>query len=381
MLQIFLLFLPCSVCLVALPTFALKLHKLSSDAICIALCAFAAYYFFIDAYMVYPLHSLSELRILAIIIAKGCSLCLFPLTYLWLRRISDLPKPGWWFSLLFVLPIVIVILLLALFVGMHPDVATQYLWETFYSEHPLDRHALSGIFVWHFYIAYVTYHALIGAEAIAMIIIVACRIRAHYRNQEWSARDMYIVRMDFALLVMTIIMLIRIVMGPKLLMEHSIISVSLSTLLAMSLYVLLAAAIYMGIIDNPAINKETYRSVQQARQSALRNDFERLMNEQRPYLKQGLTIEDVALMLATNRTYVSQMLHDDYGCTFPEYMTEQRLKFSKQFLLEHPHEVQEEVAFQSGFANASAFNKKFREFYGQTPREWLITTRKENQNT
>ncbi len=375
MFQIFLLFLPCAVCLIGLLTLSMKLHKLSSDAILITLSAFATFYFFVDAYMYYPLLSMSPFRVLCVILGKGCSLCLLPLAYMWLRQISDLPRPSLWFSVLFIIPVVVVSLLLALFFGMGAQTASTYLWDTFYSEQPIDDKYLSGIYRWHFYIAYVAYHVLLGIEIVSLIVISALRIRKHRRNIEWSARDLYILRVDVALLLMALLMLVRICIGPQLLMDMPILSGILSLGLAVTLYILLSSSIYMSIIDNPAVNRETLRSVQQARQSELRTNFEKLMTEQHPYTQQGLTIEDVALMLATNRTYVSQMLRNDYGCTFPEYMTERRLEFSKQFMLEHPHDVQEEVAFQAGFSNASAFNKKFKDNYGVTPREWLITQR------
>ena len=196
------------------------------------------------------------------------------------------------------------------------------------------------------------------------------RIWQRYNDSEWSARDKFLIRADIAVLVGVLTDIARQIVD-RLMTDALIIDCVLALLQAAALYVFFAATIYASIIDNPAVNKETYRAVQQARLRKLRDDFERLMTEQRPYLKQGLTIEDVALMLATNRTYVSQMLHDDYGCSFPEYMLEKRLEYSKEYMREHPHEVQEEIAFQCGFASASGFNKRFREQFGQTPKEWM----------
>lgn len=196
------------------------------------------------------------------------------------------------------------------------------------------------------------------------------RLWQRYRDSEWSARDKFLVRADIAVLVGALTDIARQIVD-RVMTDALITDCVLALLQASALYIFFAATIYASIIDNPAVNKETYRAVQQARLRKLRDDFERLMTEQRPYLKQGLTIEDVALMLATNRTYVSQMLHDDYGCSFPEYMVEKRLEYSKEYMREHPHEVQEEIAFQCGFASASGFNKRFREQFGQTPKEWM----------
>lgn len=288
MIDIFLLFLPCAVCMVALPTLALKLHKLSTDGVLIVVCSLMMLYFFTYAYTEH---------VWVVITAKVLGVAILPLILLWLYRTGG---------------------------------------------NPLLR----------------------------------------YRNQEWSARDKYIVRAEMAVLVGAVADIVRQVLC-MLTASNGICSdgmhitgLVLACIQAVCIYVFYASAIYIGIIDNPAINKDTYRAVQQARQSKLRDDFELLMTEQRLYLKPGLTIEDVALMLATNRTYISQMLRNDYGCTFPEYLVEKRLEYSKEFMLSHPLEVQEEIAFQCGFPSAPAFNKRFREQYGQTPKEWF----KQNKN-
>ena len=291
MIKLFCLFLPSAICLIALPSIALKLRKQDSDGWLLAVCCLLLLYFIID------LFPASDVLFWT---SKLLGLLLFPCLYIWICKLLD--DCGFRSSSLFI------------------------------------------------------------------------QIKKHYNNQEWSAVDKYLMRIDISIIAAFLIEItdrIFIYFYP-----NDIILSVLAVLQACAIYFFFSSSIYIGIIDNPALNKETLRAVQQARQSKLRDDFENLMTEQKPYLKQGITIEDIALMLATNRTYVSRMLHDDYSCTFPEYMLEKRLEYSKTFMLEHPHDVQEEVAFQCGFASASAFNKRFREQFGLTPREWQLQNRK-----
>lgn len=296
-LYCFCLFLPCTVCLIALITIAGKLRKVSTDGLLVTVAALMTLYFFSYAY--------TDTMVIYYA-GKVLGIAILPLIYLWARRVSLLDENN--------------------------------SSEGF-------KMRLTWLFV------------------------------QHYKDREWSARDKFMIRADFAILIGISVDVIRQVLlawhMDNYFQYTEWIMAILALIQAAAIYLFFVSAVYIAIIDNPAVNKETYRAVQQARLRKLRDDFEHLMNEQKPFLKQGLTIEDVALMLATNRTYVSQMLHDDYGCTFPEYITEKRLEYSKTFMIEHPHEVQEEVAFQCGFANASGFNKRFREIYGVTPREWL----------
>lgn len=380
MITLFLVFLPCAVCLVALATYLLKLNRLTSDALLSVLAAVTAFYFFMDAHLVTHLSVMYGYEIPLIILAKGASLCLLPLTLLWLQRLSQVEAKrydGIVAGVLFAIPVVMVIMLFTIYFLMGTDEAEQYLLSTFYSGRVVLPRAMSPLYTAHVYVAYWLYHAILLMEAVAMLVLTGRRLRLRRRDSEWSARDMYIFRIDVAMLALVLVMMVRIIIGPVNLQSLPVVSGILSLAISVALYVIFASAVYMGLIDNPAVNRDTLRAVQQARQNELRDNFERLMTEQQPFLKQGLTIEDVALMLATNRTYVSRMLHDEYGCTFPEYMTERRLAFAKQFMLDHPLEIQEEIAFRSGFANAPIFNKKFREQEGITPREWLSRHRRE----
>lgn len=291
MIKLFCFFLPSAVCLIALPSIALKLRKQPNDGWLLAVCGLLFLYFITD---LFPEHQY------LFWCTKLLGLLLIPCIYIWICKLLD-------------------------DCGFHS----------------------SSLFI---------------------------QIRKHYKNQDWSAMDKYLMRIDISILVAILIEIIdRILMY---FYPNDTILAILAVFQAIAVYFFFSSSIYIGIINNPALNRDTLRAVQQARQSKLRDDFEALMTEQKPYLKQGITIEDIALMLATNRTYVSRMLHDDYSCTFPEYMLEKRLEYSKTFMLEHPHDVQEEVAFQCGFASASAFNKRFREQYGITPREWQLQNRK-----
>lgn len=92
--------------------------------------------------------------------------------------------------------------------------------------------------------------------------------------------------------------------------------------------------------------------------------------EERWYLKQ-VTIDDVAHMIGSNRTTLSQFINREYGCTFREYVNGLRIEYAKGYYRAHPNVKQEVLAEECGFADAPSFNKKFKSVVGVTPRMWL----------
>lgn len=100
--------------------------------------------------------------------------------------------------------------------------------------------------------------------------------------------------------------------------------------------------------------------------------FKALILVERIYLEASLTIEDVALRLHSNRTYVSCMITKEFHMTFREHLAALRISHAKKFMKGHPEATQEEVALASGFNSASSFNKKFRQIEGVSPRQWQV---------
>lgn len=105
----------------------------------------------------------------------------------------------------------------------------------------------------------------------------------------------------------------------------------------------------------------------------LKKRFEHLVVEQQLFLKQGIKIQDIALQLNTNRTYISNYVNSNYGMSFPDYINSLRIEYAKEYMLKEPHTILSEIAKASGFPNASAFNNVFKKTTGITPKIWRAT--------
>lgn len=100
-------------------------------------------------------------------------------------------------------------------------------------------------------------------------------------------------------------------------------------------------------------------------------ELERLMDQQRLYLKRDLTLADLAQALDTNRTYVSKYLSQVLGLTFYDYINQLRIeRVSIPMMREHPEFKLDFVARESGFASISTFRRAFIKLTGQMPSQF-----------
>lgn len=102
--------------------------------------------------------------------------------------------------------------------------------------------------------------------------------------------------------------------------------------------------------------------------------LERLVEEEKLYLKKNLTLADLAQALETNRTYVSSYLSQVRGETFYDYINRMRIEcVSIPMMQEHPEYKLDYVASESGFASISTFRRAFIKLTGQTPGQFSVS--------
>lgn len=88
------------------------------------------------------------------------------------------------------------------------------------------------------------------------------------------------------------------------------------------------------------------------------------------YTRPGLTIEELAETLGTNRTYLSSYIKHIYHLSFREWITRLRLEYARQMLIDHPERTVSEVSEASGFLSLSYFTKIFTEKESCSPARW-----------
>lgn len=102
--------------------------------------------------------------------------------------------------------------------------------------------------------------------------------------------------------------------------------------------------------------------------SRLNKGLQKLLEEKQIYNNPDLRLSDVALMLGTNRSYLSRLINDEMGTTFCELINDYRVKNAKLLIENSDEEIYlEDIASVSGFNGTSSFYRIFKEKTGLTP--------------
>ncbi len=92
------------------------------------------------------------------------------------------------------------------------------------------------------------------------------------------------------------------------------------------------------------------------------------------FVKKGLTIEELAVELDSNRTYISAYINSTYDLSFREWIAHKRIEYSKELLCETTNKELRlnEIANLVGYSS-TAFNAVFVKLTKMTPSKWRST--------
>ena len=85
---------------------------------------------------------------------------------------------------------------------------------------------------------------------------------------------------------------------------------------------------------------------------------------------ESVTLKEISEHFSYHPNYISTLLHRELGKTFSQIVLENRMDRAVILLRGTTLSI-EEIAAMLGYSNHSNFYKAFREFYGQTPREYV----------
>jgi len=126
----------------------------------------------------------------------------------------------------------------------------------------------------------------------------------------------------------------------------------------------------------PLLGRERQRyagsSLSGERAGDIANRLVALMERERSFLRQDLTLDEVASDLSVPKTHLSQVVNERFEQTFLEFVAEYRVRESERQLLDESteHLTIEALANRSGFRSRSAFYEAFRRHHGMTPSEF-----------
>lgn len=93
--------------------------------------------------------------------------------------------------------------------------------------------------------------------------------------------------------------------------------------------------------------------------------------QEKSYLEEQFTIDDLAAKLYTNKTYLSTFIKEEFGMNFSSWITSLRLEEAKKMMSEHPDARLKDIAYNVGFSSLPYFSSVFAKSEGVTPSVWM----------
>ena len=100
------------------------------------------------------------------------------------------------------------------------------------------------------------------------------------------------------------------------------------------------------------------------------NELIKLLDNEKIFEKFDLTIIQLAKRLSTNRTYLSQIINEEFGKNYSDFINEYRVKESMLLFSDHQKNSKlsiEGIANEVGFRSISSFILAFKKYTGITP--------------
>lgn len=88
------------------------------------------------------------------------------------------------------------------------------------------------------------------------------------------------------------------------------------------------------------------------------------------YRTPGITIEQAAREMGTNRSYLSRYLNEVRQVTFYEWVAQMRIAEAQSLMMSHPSNSIEQIASRVGFSSPSTFSITFKKMVGKSPNVW-----------
>jgi len=98
-------------------------------------------------------------------------------------------------------------------------------------------------------------------------------------------------------------------------------------------------------------------------------ELERLITEDKIWLNPSITINDIAQMLGTNRTYLSRYINNDLGQTFFDYINSYRIAMAEKLLGDSIMSI-DAIATETGFNSTMNFRRVFAKKHNCTPGQY-----------
>ncbi len=97
----------------------------------------------------------------------------------------------------------------------------------------------------------------------------------------------------------------------------------------------------------------------------------RVMETRKPYMDQDFDIYELAIMVNSNRTYISKVINMISGMNFRNWLANYRINLAKQYMMDNPQASMDEICMISGYSSRTSLFRHFKQLTGYTPIAWM----------
>jgi len=102
-------------------------------------------------------------------------------------------------------------------------------------------------------------------------------------------------------------------------------------------------------------------------ESSLKIAITDFMEKHKPFLRQDLTLQELAKLLKISPHKLSVTINSEFDETFFNFVNRYRVAYAQKALLNFPSRGVTEIFYDAGFSSKSSFNTAFRKITGNTP--------------
>ncbi len=229
---------------------------------------------------------------------------------------------------------------------------------------------------------------MVFAAQVVFFLIYGSRLVAHYNERianfysNLEERTIVWVRLLlFSFVATSIISMIFNIIGKGVFVDKPFLLLIPSVIFS----VLLFFIGFQGYMQNHTVadleldeQQMPVPDVKKTNARVLQKNLVDLFEKEALFKQPDLKITHVSERLETNRTYVSNLINNEFSCTFNDFVNRYRLEYAKQLLSEKDSKMYslDHIAEKSGFGSLSTFIRVFHSSENTTPGRF----RDEHQN-
>jgi AraC-like DNA-binding protein len=181
----------------------------------------------------------------------------------------------------------------------------------------------------------------------------------------------------YLLLYLALVIILSVIDSWQLQVDYIMLLVTSCSIYAIGYAAIQSPEIFKAFPDLPqqqlqveAQSKETLPR-NRSKHAELKETLLVFMESNKPYLKSDLKISELADLISVPSYQLSQVINDEFGVSFYDFINKYRVEEAKRLLIEDSRNYKIlAIAYEVGFNSKATFNRVFKKFTDLTPSDY-----------